>query len=65
MSNVVFLLVALVLSALGTAALVWRHRQPTRVEHGIHAFQREMRALTPHRHRPDGDGPRRTRDGVE
>jgi len=44
---------------------VWRHRQPTRVEHGIHAFQREMRALTPHRHRPDGDGPRRTRDGVE
>ena len=47
MSSVLFLLLALGLSALGTAVLVWRNRQPNRVETGINEFRREMRALAP------------------
>ena len=42
-----FLLLALGLSALGTAVLVWRNRQPNRIETGINEFHREMRALAP------------------
>ena len=47
MSSVLFLLLALGLSALGTAVLVWRNRQPNRIETGIDEFHREMRALAP------------------
>ena len=47
MSSVLFLLLALGLSALGTAVLVWRNRQPNRIETGINDFHREMRALAP------------------
>ena len=47
MSSVLFLLLALGLSALGTAVLVWRNRQPNRIETGINEFHREMRALAP------------------
>jgi hypothetical protein len=47
MSSVLFLLLAFALSALGTAVLVWRNRQPNRIETGIHEFQKEMHALSP------------------
>ena len=47
MSSILFLLLAFGLSALGTAVLVWRNRQPNRIETGIHEFQREMQALSP------------------
>ena len=47
MSSVLFLLLALGLSALGTAVLVWRNRQPNRIETGINEFHREMQALAP------------------
>ena len=49
MSSVLFLLLALGLSALGTAVLVWRNRQPNRIETGINEFHREMRAWLPSR----------------
>ena len=47
MTGLVFLLVAVVLSALGTAVLYLRHRDPTSMDHGVEEFQREMRALAP------------------
>jgi hypothetical protein len=46
-SSILFLLLAFALSALGTAVLVWRNRQPNRIETGINEFQREMQALSP------------------
>jgi len=49
MTSIVFLLLALGLSALGTSFLVWRHRQPNRIDSGIKAFHHEMRALDPNR----------------
>ena len=43
----IYLLVALVASVVGSVALWLRHRQPTSLDHGIDEFQREMRALSP------------------
>jgi hypothetical protein len=55
-----FLLIVLVVSALGSVILWLRHRSPTTLESGIEAFQREMDALAP----PDEDRPdRRDRSG--
>lgn len=55
-----FLLIVLVVSALGSFVLWLRHRSPTTLESGIEAFQREMEALAP----PDEDQPdRRDRSG--
>jgi hypothetical protein len=51
----VFLLIALVLSGIGSAVLVLRNRRPTSVESGIDEFRREMNALAP------PDRPRRPR----
>jgi hypothetical protein len=42
-----FLAIALVISLVGCAVLYLRSRQPTSLESGIDAFQREMRALSP------------------
>lgn len=47
MSAVWFLLIAVVLSVLGSAILVIRHRKPTGLYAGIEAFRREMEALAP------------------
>jgi hypothetical protein len=55
MSNLLYLLIALVLSGIGWFALWVRHRQPTSVEYGIDEFNRELRALAPERP-PRGDG---------
>ena len=51
MSALVFLLIVLVVSAIGSLVIWYRHRAPTSLESGIEAFQREMQALAP----PDDD----------
>lgn len=47
MNALIFLLIALVLSGIGSAVLVFRNRRPTSVESGIDEFRREMNALAP------------------
>lgn len=47
MSGLVFLVVALALSVVGSVALWLRHREPTSVERSIDDFTREMHALAP------------------
>ena len=47
MAGLLFLLIAFGLSIGGSLILWLRHRDPTSVDHGIDAFQREMRALAP------------------
>lgn len=47
MGAVAFLLVAVVLSALGSAILVLRQRKPTGVHNSVDMFRREMDALAP------------------
>ena len=56
MSSIVFLLAAVVLSVIGSALFLLRHRKPTSLEHGIDSFSREMDALSPNR---PTDTPRR------
>lgn len=61
MSALVFLLLVLVVSGIGSAILWLQHRSPNTLESGIEAFQREMEALAPpdDEPRPDRrDGPR-------
>lgn len=47
MSSLVYLLIAVALSVLGSVALWYRHRKPTSLEYGIDEFSRELRALAP------------------
>ena len=47
MSPVAFLLLAVVISVVGSAVLYLRSRTPTSLEAGIDNFQREMQALAP------------------
>lgn len=54
MSGLVFLVVALLLSVVGSVALWLRHREPTSVERSVDDFSREMNALAPP-HRPGAD----------
>ncbi|MBW3548326.1 MAG: hypothetical protein KY452_09375 [Actinobacteria bacterium] len=56
MSGLIFLIVALTLSVVGSVALWLRHREPTSVERSIDDFTREMHALAPP-HRPGRDRP--------
>ena len=49
MSNLLFLLAAVVLSVVGCAVFLLRHRKPTSVEHGLASFSRQMQALAPDR----------------
>jgi hypothetical protein len=44
---VAFLLVAVVISAVGLTALYLRNRPPSTLEGGIEDFRREMQALAP------------------
>jgi len=46
-----FLLFAVLVSAVGSAVLVLRHRKPTGSRSSIDAFRREMEALAPPDHR--------------
>ena len=54
MSAIVFLLIVLVVSGVGSLILWLQHRSPSTLESGIEAFQREMEALAP----PDDNRPR-------
>jgi hypothetical protein len=53
---VVFLLFAMLASAVGIAAILFRNRRPSSMEHSIEEFERGLRALAPEqsarRHRP-------------
>ena len=49
MSSLLYLLLALVLSVVGSLILVYRHRRPRSMEEGIDEFNRELRALAPER----------------
>jgi hypothetical protein len=49
LSNLLYLLIAFVLSGLGWLVIWLRHRQPSSVEYGIEEFNRELRALAPER----------------
>ncbi|MEO7556247.1 MAG: hypothetical protein ABIV94_06545 [Acidimicrobiales bacterium] len=56
MSVLLFLLVPVVVVAIGWGVLVFRQRNPTGASHSVEAFRREMEALS-----PDGDPQRRNR----
>lgn len=55
MNAIGFLLIVLVVSAIGSLILWLQHRSPSTLESGIDAFQREMDALAP----PDDPADRR------
>ena len=58
MSALVFLLIVIVVSAVGSLILWFQHRSPNTLESGIAAFQREKEALAP----PDEQTPNRRDD---
>ncbi len=47
MSPFAFLLIPVLIVAVGSVVLWWRGRQPSSVESGIESFRREMQALSP------------------
>jgi hypothetical protein len=51
-SNLLYLVIAVVLSILGTLWVWWRNRQPRSIDSGIRQFERELRALSPDPHDP-------------
>jgi hypothetical protein len=53
-----FLLIALVLSAVGSLVLWLQHRKPTSLESSIDSFRREMKALSPESDLPPRRGRR-------
>ncbi len=55
MSNLLYLLLAGVLSAAGVLVIWLRNRRPTSLESGIEEFQRELRALDPKDRHPGGE----------
>ncbi|HUP69801.1 MAG TPA: hypothetical protein VM142_08295 [Acidimicrobiales bacterium] len=54
MSNLVYLLLAVTFSLLGSLVVWYRHRQPRSLEYAIDEFQRELQALAPEH---SGPGP--------
>lgn len=63
MSNLLYLLIALVLSGVGWLIIWLRHRQPTSTEYSVQEFSRELRALAPDQRHPQPRDPRRDRIG--
>jgi hypothetical protein len=55
-SNLLYLGIAVVLSAIGCMWIYLRNRKPTSLNAGIEEFQRELRALAPEK-RPEGGRP--------
>lgn len=49
MSNLLYLLAAIGLSAIGSTLLYLRHRRPTSMEYGMREFSRGLEALDPSR----------------
>jgi hypothetical protein len=62
-SNLVYLLVALVLSVTGSLILWFRHRRPTSLESGIDSFSRELKALAPDRRERERERERERDEG--
>ena len=56
MSNLAFVMGALLLSFVGTMIILYRHRKPRSMESGIEEFSRELRALAPERRDAEGGG---------
>jgi uncharacterized protein YxeA len=48
-SNLIYLLLAVLLSIIGSLILWYRHRRPRSMEAGIDEFNRELKALAPER----------------
>jgi len=55
-TSLLYLLIAVVLSALGSLILWLRHRRPTSLESGIDSFSRELKALAPERRDREANG---------
>lgn len=53
MSNLLYVLVAVAVSVIGSLALWYHHRKPRSLEYGVDEFQRELRALAPERREGD------------
>jgi hypothetical protein len=53
-----FLLIAVVVSGIGTFVLWVRNRDATSLDHGVEEFQREMKALSPDKEPDERRGPR-------
>lgn len=49
MSNLAFVVGAILLSALGTFIIWFRHRRPRSMQSGIDEFAKELKALAPDR----------------
>ena len=47
MGNLLFLLIAIVLSAIGILIVWARHRGPSGVYHGVDSFSEQMKAIAP------------------
>ena len=48
-----FLLIAVIISGIGTFVIWARNRDVTSLDHGVEEFQREMRALSPDKREDD------------
>jgi hypothetical protein len=53
MSNLLYLVLALLFSVVGSLILWYRHRKPRTMEAGIDEFSRELKALAPERRGED------------
>lgn len=56
MSNLAFVMGAVLLSVVGTLIILYRHRKPRSMESGIEEFSRELRALAPERRNGESGG---------
>jgi hypothetical protein len=54
---IAFLLIVVVIAAVGVGLLAYRHRPEGSIESGIRSFRREMRALAPPPEPHDRDEP--------
>lgn len=52
MSNLVYLLLAVTISLVGSLVVWFRHRPPRSLEFGIDEFQKELEALAPEQNSP-------------
>lgn len=57
MGNLLFLLIAIALSAIGIFIVWVRHRGPSGVYHGVDSFSEQMRAIAPDQPPPTGTPP--------
>lgn len=57
MGNLLFLLIAITLSAIGIFIVWVRHRGPSGVTHGVDSFNEQMRAIAPDQPPPPGTPP--------